>query len=199
MPRWVEHRTPSFFWIDGRVVFEVCNEGQQEAITSAFDGFVDGGCLDCVPGLRDRLKETWPTIQIQCVECTDYVTQVTVYEHGPLALCCNKVDCSDSMDLAPGLLSGLVRTVGGTHLDAKAAEHMCFNGRGATLPTRDDFRKFRDNLPWGNFTWWDNETGEVWGKSNGRRRGRCFQHSGWRDPDIPSGTEPVRGSVVWPP
>ena len=42
MPRWVEHRTPSFFWIDGRVVFEVCNEGQQEAITSAFDGFVDG-------------------------------------------------------------------------------------------------------------------------------------------------------------
>lgn len=191
MPTWTTH-TEGGSWNGGGTRVRDCSTAMQRNITSAFNDFIDAPCLDCFPGLRALLRDKWDEVEIDCTDsdCDDLDGR----RSGDKILIC--VTSRPRIDAV--LLHELVHAVGGTELDSEAVEHACFDGNGATLPTSDDWDKFRSETSEldgneiervGEFVIWNSDTGEVWGKeteggswSSGGdpvKGTLCFQDSGW--------------------
>ena len=206
MPRWTTHFEGGG-WLGGGTEVRDCTQAQQDAITGAFDRFIDRACLDCFPGLRDCLRRKWNEVEIDCTDpdCADLDGRLT----GNLLLMCN----TSANRVGPVLLHELTHACGGTELDSEAVEHACFVGNGATLPNGDenspksDWFKFKSETSpldgnekerVGNFVIWNSDTGEVWAKAQegggwlggGKtvKGTRCFQAEGWKHAyDPPTG------------
>ena len=185
MPRWAS-RTEGGSWFGGGTEVRDCNPTQVQAIENAFNNFINLPCLDCFPGLRDCLRRTWDTIQIDCTgfECND----VSGRQFGGTVWVCD----TSAGQVGPVLLHELVHACGGGELDSVAAENSCFFGNGALDPSAewDTIRSGTsaldgdENIRVGQFAIWDTRTGDVWGRSrdgNGRivRGPRCFQRNNW--------------------
>jgi hypothetical protein len=156
-------------------------------ITAAFDGFINRSCLNCFPGLRDRLRRKWDEIEIDCTDAQ--CPGLAGFQSGNKVTICT----TTASRIAPVLLHELVHAVGGTELDSEAVEHKCFVGNGATAPTGpesdpdSDWAKFRGETSAlsgnviervGTFVVWNSDTGQVWGRSSSGGKGSlCFQHS----------------------
>lgn len=191
MPRWTTHTEGGSWTGGGREVID-CSEAQQNAITNAFNNFIDRDCLNCFPGLRGCLRQKWDN-EIE-IDCTDSAcSRLDGRQSGNKILICN----TNRNRVGPVLLHELVHACGGTELDSEAVEHACFNGNGATLPFGDDWDKFRSETSAlddnekervGKYVIWNSDTGEVWarrqeggGWGGGRtvKGNRCFQSDGW--------------------
>ncbi len=190
MPRWTTH-TEGGSWSGGGTVVEDCNESQRNAIVNAFNNFIDRPCLDCFPGLRDRLRDKWNDVEIDCTDpaCEDLDGR---WDGSRLLMCNTSPD-----RVGPVLLHELVHACDGAELDSEAVEHACFIGNGATLPFGDDWDKFRNETGTldgniiervGVYVIWNSNTGQVWAKaeegggwggSTTVKGTQCFQSSGW--------------------
>lgn len=190
MPKWTTH-TEGGSWYGGGTDVPDCNDSQRNAITNAFNNFIDSSCLNCFPGLRDCLRSKWNDIEIDCTDpdCSNLDGR----QSGNKILMCN----TSSTRVGPVLLHELVHACDGTELDSEAVEHACFNGSGATLPFGDDWDKFRSETSAldgnetervGKYVIWNSDTGEVWAKAQegggwggGKtvKGTRCFQSDGW--------------------
>ena len=190
MPIWTTH-TEGGSWTGGGTEVPDCSQQMRDDIVAAFNAIIDGSCLDCFPGLREKLRDKFRTIEIDCTDddCDDLDGRTS----GNKVLIC--VRSRPRIDAV--LLHEMVHAVGGTELDSEAVEHACFNGNSATLPFGDDWEKFRDETDElndneiervGEFCIWNSDSGDVWGKDTegggwgggdpvkGRR---CFQHDSW--------------------
>jgi hypothetical protein len=199
MPTWTTH-TEGGGWLGGGTTVADCTQAQQDAITAAFNAFIGSACLDCFPGLRDCLRTKWNEIEIDCTDSACDGTLAGRTSGNTVLLCCNTIDCSSgSARLGAVLLHEMVHACGGTELDSEAVEHACFTGNGATLPTSDDWDKFRSETDTlggnekervGKYVIWNSDTGEVWGKQQEgggwlgggtiTKGNRCFQSDGWK-------------------
>jgi hypothetical protein len=185
--------------LDGGSVVRDCSVAQQTAIVGAFDGFIDRACLDCFQGLRACLRRKWAEIEIDCTD--DACSKLDGRRSGNKILICN----TSASRVGPVLLHELTHACGGSELDSEAVEHACFVGNGATLPSGDDWDKFRsetselDGNPLervGEYVIWNSDTGEVWAKAQegggwlggGKviKGTRCFQSDNWKH-TYPSG------------
>lgn len=186
MPKWTTH-TEGGSWTGGGTEVRDCNSTMQKNILDAFNSFIDSSCLDCFPGLRDKLRDKWEEIEIDCTDddCDD---ELAGRSSGNKILIC--VTSRPRIDAV--MLHELVHAVGGTELDSEAVEHACFAGNAATLPFGDDWDKFRgetDQLDGneiervGEFVIWNSDTGQVWGKET--------EGGGW------GGGNPVKGSLCF--
>ncbi len=191
MPTWTTH-TEGGSWSGGGTTVRDCTETMQNNITDAFNDFISNSCLDCFPGLREKLRDKWRTIEVDCTD-SDCSRLDGRFSGNKVLICVTTRPRIDAV-----LLHELVHAVGGTELDSEAVEFACFNGNGATLPNGDDWDKFRSETSElngneiervGEFVIWNSDTGEVWGKeteggswSSGGdpvKGNRCFQSSGW--------------------
>jgi hypothetical protein len=190
MPVWTTH-TEGGSWSGGGTQVRDCNATMQNAITNAFNNFINAACLDCFPGLRDRLRQRWNDVEIDCTgsECTGVDGRRS---GGKIWIC-----STDPARIGPVLLHELTHVCDGKELDSEAVEHACFVGNGATLPFGSDWDKFRSETSAldgnviervGTYVIWNSDTGEVWARAEegggwgGSRivKGtRCFQASGW--------------------
>jgi len=191
MPKWETH-TEGGSWYGGGTEVPDCNVDQRNAITRAFDAFIDRSCLDCFPGLRSRLREKWKDIEIDCTD--EDCKKLDGRQSGNSILICN----TSATRVGPVLLHELVHACDGTEMDSEAVEHACFVGNGATAPSGDDWDKFRsetDELDGnekervGEYVIWNSDTGEVWAKSKSGggwgggttlKGTRCFQSDDWK-------------------
>lgn len=192
MPTWKTH-TEGGGWLGGGTEVPDCTSAQQTAITNAFNGFIDGACLDCFPGLRACLRRKWDEVEIDCTDPA--CSGLDGRQSGNSILMCN----TGSTRVGPVLLHELVHACGGTELDSEAVEHACFAGNGATLPSGDDWDKFRSETSEldgnekervGKYAIWNSDTGEAWGKveegggwlggATVRKGTRCFQSDNWK-------------------
>ena len=191
MPIWTTH-TEGGSWSGGGTEVRDCSVTMQNNITTAFNNFIDGSCLNCFPGLRAKLRSKWETIEIDCTDSA--CDKLDGRSSGNTILIC--VRTRPRIDSV--LLHEMVHAVGGDELDSEAVEHCCFNGNGATAPFGDDWDKFRSETGEldgneiervGEFCIWNSDTGEVWGKEteggNWASSGdpvkgtRCFQSNLW--------------------
>ncbi len=76
----------------------------------------------------------------------------------------------------------MVHACGGTELDSEAFENHCYRGAGATVPTSDDFPKFRSEG--GRWVNWNGSTGAVTTKDG---QNMNVNTASFVDPSPPSG------------
>jgi len=192
MPKWTTH-TEGGSWYGGGHDVRDCSTAQQNAITNAYNAFINRSCLNCFPDLKSCLEAKWQNIEIDCTDPD--CGSLDGRQSGNKILICN----TSATRVGPVLLHELVHACGGTELDSEAAEHACFDGSGATLPFGDDWDKFKSETSAldgdekervGKYVIWNSDTGEVWGKATegggwyggGRtvKGSRCFQSDGWK-------------------
>jgi hypothetical protein len=191
MPKWTTH-TEGGSWNGGGTEVRDCSVDQQRRILDAFNNFIGSAALNCFAGLREKLREKFDDIEIDCTDSA--CDKLDGRNSGNKILICN----TTANRVGPVLLHELVHACGGDELDSEAVEHACFVFNGATAPFGDDWDKFRsetDELNGnekervGEFCIWNSDTGEVWQKvveggswaSGGTvsKGNRCFQSDNW--------------------
>lgn len=167
MPRWTTH-TEGGSWYGGGTSVTDCSSAMQTAITNCYNSFMAGTCLDAFPGLKDCIREIWATIEIDCngPQCDG---NLGVQQGNKISVC---VGVSSGLVCAE-LVHELTHACGGTELDCEAVEWACYNGIGVSVPSGEDWEKFRDEtVPFGDsgneycgrYVIWNSDTGEVWTK-----------------------------------
>lgn len=183
MPRWKERKTGGS-WPDEKYE-PICSETQQNELTNAFNNFISKNCLDCFPGIEQKLRNKWESVEISCDDnfCTDGVlgswpneTTLTGSPAGKtssdgnsIVICPGRFGSPN--DLGATLLHELVHAIGGSELDSEGVEWKCFSSTGAAS-IFDDWDRFKDGSSAFNgneieriseWVIWNSDTGEVWG------------------------------------
>lgn len=136
-----------------------CSRAEIDAIFTALDGVcdtLDSWGLTGLEDLRDCLRGGSEAVIWKCGSLGDSIVGQTSGNEITLA---PSAFGSSTSRFEAILFHEMIHVCGGTELDSEALENHFYRGAGATVPTSDDFPKFRDDG--GRWVNWDGSTGSV--------------------------------------
>lgn len=189
MPTWTTTTTGGSWNSPGTTTFD-CNLANRQAISQAYQNFINLPILSFIDGLRPALEDAWDDVEIDCTDpaCNGGLAGRVI---GNLMLICPNTLAGTQARLNAVVLHELVHVTGGSELDSEAIEWAAFAGAGATLPTAGDRTDFSNDPLWngnpnevqGDWVIVNRVTGECWAKA--------LAGGGW------GGPTPVRGSLLF--
>lgn len=165
-------------------------QAAEVALVKAQDGLCGLPGLEQLRGcMMARLNGVRP-LTVRVSDCVGVATEAFSFRGlGVMGICRSSL-AEGPVRLSSIFFHELVHTCGGEELDAEGLEGHCFREGGATFPSDDDFRQFRqspmeEGYVAGRFLLWDPKTGSLFVKGEGGKPGAQLR-AGFRDPQRPS-------------